>query len=50
MSEDWLYPDPSLQPRQEAPLESREGVENGGTEAEETEPEEGGQEVHMKDF
>uniref|UniRef100_A0A3Q3WYZ5 PILR alpha associated neural protein n=1 Tax=Mola mola TaxID=94237 RepID=A0A3Q3WYZ5_MOLML len=40
MSEDWLYPDPSLQPRQEAPLESREGVENGGTEAEETEPEE----------
>lgn len=49
-SEDWLHPDPSLQPRQEAPLESREGVENGGTEAEETEPEEGGHEVHMKDF
>ncbi|XP_076593869.1 PILR alpha-associated neural protein isoform X1 [Chaetodon auriga] len=41
-SEDWPYPDASAQPREEAPLESRdqEGVEDGGTEAEETEPEE----------
>lgn len=52
-SEDWPYPDASVQPQEEAPLESRnqEGVEDGGTEAEETEPEEGGhQEMHMKDF
>ncbi|KAG7216965.1 hypothetical protein INR49_001619 [Caranx melampygus] len=41
-SEDWPYPDASMQPREETPLESREqeGVEDGGTEAEETEPEE----------
>ncbi|XP_031708668.1 PILR alpha-associated neural protein isoform X1 [Anarrhichthys ocellatus] len=34
----------SMQPREEAPLESKdlEGVEDGGTAAEETEPEEGG--------
>ncbi|KAM4581116.1 PILR alpha-associated neural protein isoform 2-T3 [Odontesthes bonariensis] len=39
--EDGLYPDPSIHP-QHATLESRdkEEVENGGTEAEETEPEE----------
>lgn len=52
-SEDWPYPDASVQPREETPLESREqeGVEDGGTEAEQTEPEEGGhQEMHMKDF
>lgn len=52
-SEDWPYPDASMQPREETLLESREqeGVEDGGTEAEETEPEEGGhQEMHMKDF
>lgn len=50
-SEDWLHPDPSVQPREEAPLESREGVEDEGTGAEETEPEEGGhQGIHMKDF
>lgn len=52
-SEDWLYPDTSEQTRKEAPLESRdqEGVKEGGTEAEETDPEEGGnQELHMKDF
>lgn len=51
--EDWPYPDAGVQPREEAPLESRnqEGVEDGGTEAEETEPEEGGhQEMHMKDL
>ncbi|XP_035498744.1 PILR alpha-associated neural protein [Scophthalmus maximus] len=38
-SEDWPYPDASMQPREETPLESREpeGVEDGGTEAEETE-------------
>ncbi|XP_023282201.1 PILR alpha-associated neural protein isoform X2 [Seriola lalandi dorsalis] len=41
-SEDWPYPDASMQPREETPLESKEqeGVEDGGTEAEETEPEE----------
>ncbi|XP_045901561.1 PILR alpha-associated neural protein isoform X1 [Micropterus dolomieu] len=41
-SKDWPYPGASMQPREEAPLESRnqEGVEDGGTEAEETEPEE----------
>nr|XP_046255238.1 PILR alpha-associated neural protein [Scatophagus argus] len=39
-SEDWSYPDASLQPQEEAQLESKEGVEDGGTEAEETEPEE----------
>ncbi len=52
-SEEWPYPDASVQPREEAPLESRDqgGVEDGGTEAEETEPEEGGhQGMHMKDF
>lgn len=50
-SEDWLHPDPSVQPREEAPLESREGVEDEGTGAEEKEPEEGGhQGIHMKDF
>lgn len=50
-SEDWPYPDASMQPREETPLESREpeGVEDGGTEAEETE-EGGHQEMHMKDF
>lgn len=39
---DWLYPDSSLHPQENAPLESRnrEGEEDGGTEAEETEPEE----------
>uniref|UniRef100_A0A3P8SUJ0 Si:ch211-154o6.4 n=1 Tax=Amphiprion percula TaxID=161767 RepID=A0A3P8SUJ0_AMPPE len=42
MSEDWLYPDTSMQPRERPPLESRdqEGVDDGGAEAEETEPEE----------
>ncbi|KAG8009950.1 WD repeat-containing protein 3-like protein, partial [Nibea albiflora] len=52
-SEDWPYPDAKVHPGEEAPLESRdrEGAEDGGTEAEETEPEEGGhQEMHMKDF
>lgn len=52
-SENWPYPDSSVRPGQEAPLESedQEGVEDGRTEAEETEPEEGGhQEMHMKDF
>ena len=53
-SEDWpYYPDASAQPREEPPLESRdrEGVEDGGTEAEETEPEEGGRrEMHNEDF
>lgn len=41
-SEDWFYPDASMQPRERPPLESRdqEGVEDGGAEAEETEPEE----------
>lgn len=45
--ENWLYPDESMQPS----LESRhqEGVKDGGTEAEETEPEEGGHH-EMKDF
>ncbi|KAM9723570.1 PILR alpha-associated neural protein isoform 1-T2 [Menidia menidia] len=40
--EDWLYPDPSVHPRENTPLESRdrEGLEDGGMEAEETEPEE----------
>lgn len=43
-SEDWLYLDPSAPPQERAPLESRnqEGAGDGGTEAEETEPEEGG--------
>lgn len=52
-SEDWPYPEASMQPREKTPLESKEndGVEDGETEAEETEPEEGGhQEMHMKDF
>uniref|UniRef100_A0A3Q3KGV2 PILR alpha-associated neural protein n=1 Tax=Monopterus albus TaxID=43700 RepID=A0A3Q3KGV2_MONAL len=42
MSEDWPYLGASMQPREEVPLESREweGVEDGGTEAEETEREE----------
>lgn len=51
--EDWIYPDLGMQPQEKAPLESRdhEEVENGGTKAEETEPEEGGhQEMRMKDF
>ncbi|XP_069551746.1 PILR alpha-associated neural protein [Brachyistius frenatus] len=42
-SKDWPYPDGSIQPRDKAPLESRDqegGVEDGGTEAEETAPEE----------
>ncbi|XP_040899710.1 PILR alpha-associated neural protein [Toxotes jaculatrix] len=41
-SEDWPYPDASIQPQDQTLLESREqeGVEDGGTEAEETEPEE----------
>ncbi|XP_026173359.1 PILR alpha-associated neural protein [Mastacembelus armatus] len=39
-SEDWPYPDASMQPREEAPLGSREQEGVGGTEAEETEPEE----------
>lgn len=43
--ENWLYPDESMQP----PLEPKKGVEDGGTEAEETEPEEGGHQ-EMKDF
>lgn len=49
--ENWLYPDTSMQPRERAPLESKEldGAEDGGTEAEEREPEEGGhQEIRMK--
>lgn len=43
-SEDWHYPDASMQPQEVTPLESRnqEGVEDGRTETEETEPEEGG--------
>lgn len=51
-SEDWPRPGASMQPREKTPLESREnGVENGETGAEETEPEEGGhQKMHMKDF
>ena len=53
-SEDWPHPGASVQPREETPLESREeeeGVEDGGTEAEETEPEQGGhQGMHLKDF
>ncbi len=52
-SEDSPHPDASVQPGEETPLESRdqEGVEAGGTKAEETELEEGGlQEMHMKDF
>lgn len=52
-SEEWPYPDGSVQPGEESPLESKdqEGVEDGGTEAEETEPEEGGhQGMHMKNF
>ncbi|XP_026226431.1 PILR alpha-associated neural protein isoform X2 [Anabas testudineus] len=41
-SEDWPYPEASMQPREKTPLESKEndGVEDGETEAEETEPEE----------
>lgn len=52
-SEDWPYPEASMRPREKTPLESREqeGMQDGETEAEETEPEEGGhQEMHMKDF
>ncbi|KAF0045541.1 hypothetical protein F2P81_002070 [Scophthalmus maximus] len=47
-SEDWPYPDASMQPREETPLESREpeGVEDGGTEAEETEEEDSRQTLH----
>lgn len=51
--ENCIFPDTSLQPRGEAPLESRdqEAEQNKGTKAEETEPEEGGhQGIHMKDF
>lgn len=51
--EDWIYPDLGMHPQEKAPLESRdhEEADNGGTEAEETEPEEGGhQEMRMKDF
>lgn len=51
--EDWPYPAASLEPQEKAPLESREldGVEDGGTEAEETEPEEGGhKKMHIRDF
>ncbi|KAI4811684.1 hypothetical protein KUCAC02_014561 [Chaenocephalus aceratus] len=45
----------SLQPGEDPPLKSKDqgggGGEDGGTEAEETEPEEGGNEkMHMKDF
>ncbi|TNN81645.1 F-box/WD repeat-containing protein pof1 [Liparis tanakae] len=43
----------SMRPREEAPLDAKdlEGVEDGGTKAEETEPEEGGhRETHMMDF
>lgn len=43
----------SMQPKEDVPLESKdqEGVEDGGTEAEETEPEEGGlQQMHIQDF
>ncbi|MEQ2205802.1 hypothetical protein XENOCAPTIV_014522, partial [Xenoophorus captivus] len=50
---DWVYLDSSVQPQEKAPLESRnrEREEDGGTEAEETEPEEGGhQEIRMKGF
>ncbi|XP_029359665.1 PILR alpha-associated neural protein [Echeneis naucrates] len=41
-SEDWPYPDASMQPQEETLLESKEkeGVEDGTTGAEETEPEE----------
>ncbi|XP_028984922.1 PILR alpha-associated neural protein isoform X2 [Betta splendens] len=41
-SEDWLYPEASMQPGEKTPLESkeREGAEGGETQAEETEPEE----------
>lgn len=41
-AEDWPFADSSIRPRGEAPLESRngDGVEDGGTGAEESEPEE----------
>ena len=51
--EDWLYRDSSVQPQEKAQLEAwdQAGVEDGGTETEEREPEEGGhEETHMKDF
>lgn len=43
-SEDWLYRDTSAQPREEDTLEpkDKEGVDEGRTEQEDTEPEEGG--------
>lgn len=43
-SEDWLYQDTSAQPREEDTLEpkDKEGADEGRTEREDTEPEEGG--------
>lgn len=48
-SEDWLYGDTSVHPREEGTLGAKEeGAGEGRTEEEETEPEEGGnQEAHM---
>lgn len=48
-SEDWLYGDTSVHPREEGTLGAKEeGAGEGRTEEEETEPEEGGnQETHM---
>lgn len=50
VAEDWHYTDTSMQPRAEGPLQSM-NLEDQGTGAEETEPEEGGhQGIHMTDF
>lgn len=53
-SKDWHHPDGvagSTQPQEESPLESgdQDGTKDGGTEAEETEPVEGGQSGDMNE-